>query len=375
MVQDAPMSRRTARRYIGMVVLVLLLFGGWTVFWNFAADKAQATLSGWFKREAEAGRVYTCGSESIGGYPFRIELACDPASALFRGSQPPLAVKTARLLVAAQVYDPTLLIGEFTGPITVADPGHPPFLTANWRLAQASVRGTPQAPERVALVFDGPTVDRVKDGASENLLSAKHLEIHGRMAGGSATDKPVIELALRLERGSLPGLHPAAIPPIDANIVALLRGLKDFKPKPWPQRFREIQAADGRIDITQARVQQGDTIAVGAGSLSLSADGHLQGQLRVTVAGLEPFLDAIGAQRMVQNSRGMDKLAGMLDRFSPGLGDVARQQAGANLSAGIKMLGEQTTLEGKPAVALPLRFDNGRVLLGPIPIGNTPALF
>jgi hypothetical protein len=57
------------------------------------------------------------------------------------------------------------------------------------------------------------------------------------------------------------------------------------------------------------------------------------------------------------------------------LGDVARQQAGANISAGINMLGEQATLEGKRAVTLPLRFNDGAVFLGPIPIGNTPALF
>jgi hypothetical protein len=71
----------------------------------------------------------------------------------------------------------------------------------------------------------------------------------------------------------------------------------------------------------------------------------------------------------------VDRLAGALDRLAPGLGDVARQQAGANISLGINMLGEQTTLEGKRAVTLPLRFNDGAVYLGPIPIGNTPALF
>ena len=71
----------------------------------------------------------------------------------------------------------------------------------------------------------------------------------------------------------------------------------------------------------------------------------------------------------------VDKLAGALDRLAPGLGEVARQQAGANLSAGINMLGEQATLEGKRAVTLPLRFTDGAAFLGPIPIGNTPALF
>ena len=82
------------------------------------------------------------------------------------------------------------------------------------------------------------------------------------------------------------------------------------------------------------------------------------------------FLEKIGAQRMVQNSPAVDRLAGALDRLSPGLGQAARQQAGANLSAGINMLGEQTTLEGRRAVTLPLRFTDGAAFLGPIPIGE-----
>ena len=156
----------------------------------------------------------------------------------------------------------------------------------------------------------------------------------------------------------------------------MLRGLNDFSPKPWPVRFRELQAAGGRIDITQARVQQGETIAVGSGSLSLNANGRLDGQLRVTVAGLEPFLASINVQQMVQTSPDVDKVAGALDRLLPGLGNVARQQAtSSNLSLGINLLGEQTTLEGKRAVTLPLRFDDGAVFLGPIKFGNTPALF
>jgi len=372
---DLSPRRSSGRRYLGLVLLVVLLFAGWSAVWMYAAGKAEETIAGWVAREAQAGRHFTCGSQSLGGYPFRIEVECTRAKGEFRGFEPPLEVKTERVLIAAQIYQPTLLIGEYTGPLTLAAPGQPPAFTANWRLFQSSARGTPAAPERVSLVFDGPVIDRVADGVPQNLLSARHLELHGRMAAGSATDKPVLELALNLQRGSMRGLHPAAAPPIDADIVALLRGLADFKPKPWPQRFREIEAAGGSIEITKARVQQGETIAVGAGALSLSADGYLKGQLLLTVVGIEPFLEAIGAPRMVQTSPNMDKIAGVLDRFAPGLGEVARQQAGANLSAGIKLLGEPATLEGKPAVALPLRFDNGRVYLGPIPLGNTPALF
>ena len=300
---------------------------------------------------------------------------CDKAAALFRSNQPPVEIKTSGMLVAAQIYQPNLLISEFHGPLTIADPGKSPNIVVNWKLGQSSVRGTPAAPERVSLVFDEPVVDRINGGTRENLLRARRIEIHGRIVEGSAANHPVIEIVLRLTRAAAPTLHPAASQPVDADITAVLRGLKDFSPKPWPVRFRELQAAGGRIDITQARVQQGETIAVGSGSLSLNANGRLDGQLRVTVAGLEPFLNSIGAQQMVQTSPNMDKVAGALDRLVPGLGDVARQQAGANLSLGINLLGEQTTLEGKRAVTLPLRFDDGAVFLGPIPFGNTPALF
>lgn len=371
---DRPYSeRRRTGRYLTLLMLVVALFGGWSWFWYAAAGKIGATIDGWRAREAKAGRVYACGSQTVGGYPFRFELSCDAASATF--SQPPLELKSRGVLVAAQVYQPNLLISEFHGPLTIADPGQPPDIVVNWKLAQSSLSGTPQAPERVSFVVDLPAIDRVTGGNQQALLRAKHIEIHGRIAEGSVRDHPVVEAALRLNGATAPELHAALAMPVDAEIDAVLRGLNDFAPKSWPARFHEIQAAGGGIEIAQARVQQGDTIAVGSGSLSVNADGRLDGQLRVTVAGLEGFLNAIGAQQMVQQSPTMDRLSGMLDRISPGLGGVARQQAGANISAGINFLGEQTTLEGKRAVTLPLRFTDGAMFLGPIPIGRVPALF
>jgi hypothetical protein len=366
---------RIVWRFIVLLVLIAALFAGWSWLWHYAAGQAQIAVEGWHAREAKSGRIFECGSQTVGGYPFRIEVNCDKASALFQSNRPPIEIKTSSILVAAQVYDSTLLISEFTGPLTVADPGQAPSFIANWRLGQSSVRGPPASPELVSLAFDDPIVDRVNGGQQQNYLHARRVEIRGRIVEGSAASKPVIEMVLRLGAASVPGLHPAMVTPIDADITWVLRGLSDFSPKPWPARFRQMQAAGGRIDITQARVQQGPTIAVGQGTLSLNAAGRLQGEMQVTVAGLEPFLATIGAQKAVQSSPDMDKVAGALDRLLPGLGNVAREQAGANLSAGISLLGQQTTLEGKRAVTLPLRIDDGAIFLGPIPIGKAPALF
>jgi len=369
-------ARLRKRRYIGTLILFLALVGGWSYLWYYATGKAEVAIDGWRAREAKAGRIYTCGSQSIGGYPFRIEVTCDQAAAVFRSNQPPVEIKTSSILVAAELYQPTLLISDFYGPLSIADLGHAPNIIVNWKLAQSSLRGTPSAPERISLVFDQPVVERINGNNRQSVLKAQHIEVHGRLAGGSVTNKPIIETVLRIRAAAAPELHPAAAMPIDADITTLLRGLNDFSPKPWSARFRELQAVDGRVDITQARVQQGDTIAVGDGTLSLNTSGRLQGQLRVTVANIEPFLAAVGTPQVVQNSPDMDRLSGALDRLLPGLGNVARQQAtSSNLSRGINLLGEQTTLEGKRAVTLPLRFDDGSVFLGPIWIGNTPAMF
>ncbi len=362
-------------RYLILLILVALLFAGWSGLWFYAAGKAEATVEAWRLREAEAGRVYDCGQQSIGGYPFRVELNCEGASALFKGLQPPVEIKAQGILIAAQIYQPTLLISEFHGPLTVAAPGQAPSLVVNWKLFQTSVRGTPARPERVSLVFDKPVVDDMSNGSARTLLRAEHIEIHGRMAEGTAADHPVIEVALRLDGALAPDFRPAATEPINATIDTVLYGLSGFAPKPWPERFRQMQASGGRIEVTEARLRQGVSTGVGSGSVSIDQNGRLQGQLRMTIAGLEPFLKSIGAEQMVQNSSAIDKLAGALDRLSPGLGGIARQQVGANLSAGINMIGEKTTLDGQHAVTLPLRFDEGRIFLGPIPLGNTPALF
>src|SRR5438552_18819540 len=82
--------------------------------------------------------------------------------------------------------------------------------------------------------------------------------------------------------------------PFNADVRAKLTGLRDFAPKPWPERFREIAAAGGKVEIVQSRIQQGEMIAVAAGTLALNANGNLDGELQMTVTGLERIVRALG---------------------------------------------------------------------------------
>jgi hypothetical protein len=370
---------------LALVVALALL---WTGFWYYASATAQTMLDDWRTREAKLGRVYTCASQAIEGFPFRLEVRCTDPNAELRSNQPPLTIKAQDLTAAIQVYDPTLLIADIASPLAIGDPGRDPLWRATWARAQASVRGTPSTPERASGVFDNVALAR--SGGAETMMAfakADHLEVHGRIVGGSINDNPIVEAVLRFAAASAPTLHPMAAEPVSGEIDAVLWGLKDLSPRPLPVRLRDMQAAGGHIDIKQMRLQQAESVVVGDGTLSLTQNGRLDGQLRLTVVGLERILSGLNLDRVVSqllSQQQMDKIApGVdvnklsqgLDRILPGLGGAVRNNSGAIAAVGIGALGQPTLLDGKPAVALPLRFSDGAAFLGPVPLGQTPPLF
>jgi len=392
----APRRRPLWRLFIPPILL-LIAAAAWSAFWFYSASRVDGAADAWRAREAKSGRVYDCASRSVAGFPFRLEVRCDGVSVSLisqtagQGAAPtPVTAKLGEILVVAQVYDPKLLIAEFTAPATISDRGQQPSMVVNWSKARSSVVGLPAVPQRASIVFDDPEVNRFNGSMQAPLARAKHIELHGRLAEGSALDHPMLETVLKIEGGSVQEVHPLLAEPFDADVRTMLSGLKDFSPKPWPQRFREIQAAGGHVEIVQSRVQQGDLIAVAAGSLGLTADGRLDGELQMTVAGIEKVIPALGIEKMLDEgvpqatldrvapgvkTQDVNNLFGALDRAIPGLGKVVKQNANVGLAAGINALGKEAVLEGKKARAFPLRFVDGTVFLGPLKVGQIPPLF
>ena len=111
------------------------------------------------------------------------------------------------------------------------------------------------------------------------------------------------------------------------------------------------------------------------GVLRLNPRGRLDGELRVTVANLEKLLPALGLDGTAQPQAPANKIGSALDRLAPGLGKLAQRNAAPALAMGLAFLGQPTELEGQRAYILPLRFNDGMMSLGPLQIGQTPALF
>ena len=380
-------AHRPRRRLWAVVVplaAIVILAGGWSALWYYAANVADRTLAAWVAREAAGGRVYTCGSEGISGFPFRIQTHCTEAAATLNTIEPPLAVAAKDITFTAHVFRPTRLVGDITGPLTIAAPGQPPSLTANWSSAILSVSGLPPEPDAVSINLAQPQLNRATGTGTATLFAADHTDFEARIVEGSADNHPVIDAVAHFAAATAPVLHAALAKPLQGDIEVVLRGFTDLAPKPFAQRFRELQASGGSIAIKSLRIERSDATVVGTGSLTVKPDGKLDGVITVAIRGIESIVPDLGIDKLI--GHGIDQLAGIsgqsgqgglavLDRLMPGLSGVVTAGANASVIDDLKKMGQPTEIDGKPATALPLRFTDGAVYLGMIRIGEVPPLF
>src|SRR5258705_6345046 len=193
----APRRRPLWRLFI-MPVLLVIAAAAWSGFWFYAASQVNVSVDAWRAQEAKSGRVFDCARRSVAGFPFRLEVRCAGASvslvsqtAAQAATQAPITARLGEILVVAQVYDPKLLIAEFTAPATISDRGQQPSMMVNWSKARSSVVGLPAVPQRASIVFDDPEVNRFNGSMQAPLARAKHIELHGRLVEGSPADHPV----------------------------------------------------------------------------------------------------------------------------------------------------------------------------------------
>lgn len=347
MAQASAQAARRRWTYAPLAIIVLLALA-WSAFWFYAVNRAEATLAAWMERQAAAGRLFACEGRTIGGFPFRIELRCARPRAEVQAGDRTVVLEATSLFAAAEVFQPDLVVVELTGPMTIATGRGGAPLTADWRLLQASLRGFLRGFERLSVSINEPALRTARAAGAAPLVQARHVEAHARLRSGSADAQPVFDLVARAEAAVVAGAAALAQKPFDAEAEAVVHGVRDLSPVPLATRLRQWQADGGRLEIVKARVAQGEIVAVAKGELGLTPQARLDGGLQVTLAGLAE----IGGWLFGQDS-----------------------QAQASMLNGLAILAGRAELEGKPAVVVPLRFRDGAVFFGPLPLGQTPPLY
>jgi hypothetical protein len=377
-----PPPRRSLLRVLIPVAVLIVLALVWCGLWYYAAGVANRTLAGWIASETAAGRVYTCGSEGVGGFPFSIQVRCVQAAATFKNVQTPFDLAAKDITFTAQVYRPTVLVGDVVGPVTVAEAGQAPSLVANWSSARMRVEGLPPNPQAVAINVERPHLDRGGAGGGAALFVADSAALDARIVSGTIQNNPVLDFTLHVVSAAAPTVHPLLAEPLRGDVEVVVRGFKDLEQKPVAQRLRELAADGGSIELKTLRLQRADAIVVGSGKVTLNPRGRLDGMLQVAVYGIDAIVPQLGIDRVIEQQ--VDQLAGggqaeqglsALDRLVPGLSGVVRQGANAALVDDVKKMGQPTQIDSKPAIALPVRLSDGAVYLGLIRIGDIPPLF
>ena len=342
---DAPRPRPVGWRIFGPALLLIAAAAAWSGFWFYAAAKAEEAVDVFLKREAARGRVYACGERAMRGYPFRIELDCGNVTARLPGEGGETLASAPRFVALAQVYDPMRLIGELTGPvaITAADGTRADL---SFSLAQASAHIDGRRMDRGSLAVAAPRllVDQ------QEVAAAKAFEAHLRRTPDGQAG--AWDLAASVDGADSPylALLPAGEGPVAAELQIEARGVGELEPGPLSERLRAFAANGGEVKVAVARLTRGDLAAQAKGDLALDPQGRMDGRLDVTARGIDEIVRSLTGG---EEGDGVSALFGL----------------------GAKMLGKPAELDGRPASTYRVKFDKGRVTLGPIKLTRIPPAF
>ncbi len=260
----APAHRSRFGRYIiWLGVFVVLACVAYSAAWFWFADRlGKATAEGF----QQAGG--TCENLQTRGFPFRIGVFCDRTS--FAGNG--VSFSAGGFRSAAQVYDPSLVVGELDGPARVEAAGFLP-LDLSWENLKASTRWANPLPQR----FSAEARRLSVADANGPILTAADAQTHLRPNNADldvAAHFGSLALAQSLPTGG-------TLPPLDADLDATLtNGAAAFADGSTSLRGRE-----GTIRSLQLRGIDGGALAI-SGPFAVDEDGLIDADL--TLALTEP---------------------------------------------------------------------------------------
>ncbi len=335
MPAEAPPRKRRAWLVFVPFTVGVLFLGACAAGWVVLRGRVAEALDG-AQAQAHAADVdLSLGARRIGGFPFRIRIACGPVRLALRSGW---RIESPALVAQAYVLAPLHWVLVAPDGFTVTRPeGGPVRVTG--RAVRASVAGVESSPWRVTLAGDDVAFATPPGARPFSLTSAVRIGLYLKPApGGAAGDGAVLlDLArARATPGSLAwNLAPDA--PIDAAVEARLTALSAFRGRDWGEAVRRWRDAGGALRIGHAEALGGPTeLWAEGGAVAVGVDGRLVGDapLRLRQAP-QLFSGPAGAQTVSVQP---------LDRRT-------REQAGSRFD---------------------LRLGDGEVRLGPVRVGPSP---
>ncbi|WP_102107276.1 DUF2125 domain-containing protein [Oceaniglobus roseus] len=327
-----------------LLVVILVAAAAWSGYWFVGSSAVERGLTAWFAAQETRGWTADYSSLATRGFPNRfdttienVELA-DPATGL--GWSAPF------VQILALSYNPTKIILAFPHTQTIATPAEEITLdSSQMRASVAFVPGTDLELDHLTAVADAVAVssDTGWGATMEQLRFATRPATgvqHAHDIALAATDiAPSEVLRARLD--------PAVSLPekVQSITVATTVGFDG----PWNHfTLSDAHPKITSLDVTETRIDWGDMSLRAAGRLTPDANGRAEGEITVKATEWRQMVGVAVSLGLVPGGAS-DRVIRALELMARGTGDAK-------------------------VLELPLTFADGRVSLGPVPLGPAPFL-
>ncbi|WP_334176388.1 DUF2125 domain-containing protein [Pseudoxanthobacter sp.] len=330
-----PAAARPARpRYrlvAGLVAVVVLLAGGWSLYWWQAAETLERAISEAGKTPAEGGRAeLVCRDRVISGYPFHLVLTCSEGVIAAPGLP---QISLGAITASARLDNPQAVTADITGPLEAGEAGAP-LLSAAWQHGRLSLHFSGTGLRQGAITIDKPGVTAL----GLPLITADLVElVVGQEEGAGASTAALTITGGHGEPGT---------PPLDVSLIVAV----DDNGRTLAGQGLQVPPQGLPLKLTRLSLRSGPAAIEAEGDLSLRPDGLLDGSLDV---------------RLVDPKA----LAGVIGGLAPGL-----QGLGDPIATAVAMLGQPTQVGGRPASGLTVALRASRAFIGFIPVGRLPPI-
>lgn len=152
-------------RFKILIVVVLLVFGGWTAGWFYGSSRISDEINAWLQTSQAGPEPVRCERLDIAGFPFRIDVSCTGLE-ITSGDY---SFSLARIAATVLVYRPTHALIFATGPASFSDAFSGSSREFRWDNLRASARTNGWALARISVEADN--VELVDTLVGEKLVA------------------------------------------------------------------------------------------------------------------------------------------------------------------------------------------------------------
>ena len=345
MSDNGGLSRGSKRKLTAFVAFLVLLFGGLSIGWYWAAGKLDEQAGLLTADLLKQGRNLECSERSVRGYPFRIGVFCEKIA--YADPAAGISVSGQGLRSAAQLYRPGHVVGELVSPYEVVFPGLAP-LTIDWENLKSSFNFATSGLRRLSVVADRLAISANDFGQRDLLGSVNELQLHARASDGN--DGNDLEVALSGNQWQIDDNEAGVVEPVSFSLDGQVDDGFAMVQSGQPLEMI-LREKGGRLELSgfEFITNSGGSLRI-KGPLEVSRSGKVSGKLS---------LDLEDPQKLINY---------VVSVFPPA------EQALANTSQYLDAVADKSG--DKVRIRdLQIQIRDGDVFLGFIQIGEIPRLF